>query len=173
MAGQQDNISPLGSNNRRQQGIPAEASLSNDQNEIGKNEKRHESSPEESGSKDKPNTRKLDMGAEVERAISYADDENDDNYDVRKENRFGEVTVIDNAKDLITHVLHVDDNPADSPWTFRAMLIGKFEQVVMPDISTNTLFLSQVSSYASSHLYCRRFSISSPKLSMCRSSFLQ
>ncbi|EHK19532.1 uncharacterized protein TRIVIDRAFT_46230 [Trichoderma virens Gv29-8] len=64
------------------------------------------------------------MGAEVERAISYADDENDDNYDVRKEDRFGEVTVIDNAKDLITHVLHVDDNPADSPWTFRAMLIG-------------------------------------------------
>jgi hypothetical protein len=45
-------------------------------------------------------------------------------YDVRKEDHFGEVTVIENAKDLTTHVLHVDDDPTASPWTFRAFLIG-------------------------------------------------
>ncbi|UKZ83902.1 hypothetical protein TrVFT333_011717 [Trichoderma virens FT-333] len=124
MAGQQDIISPLGNDSRPQQEIPVEASLSDEKYEISKNEKRHESSLADSGYKHKTDASKPDMGAEVERAISYADDENDDNYDVRKEDHFGEVTVIDNAKDLITHVLHVDDNPADSPWTFRAMLIG-------------------------------------------------
>ncbi|OAA38310.1 oligopeptide transporter [Metarhizium rileyi] len=51
-------------------------------------------------------------------------DEADGDYDVRKENRFGQVEVIDNAKDLVTHVLHVDDNPAESPWTFRAIFLG-------------------------------------------------
>lgn len=70
--------------------------------------------------------KKLGLKSDIERTISIIDDENEGDYDVRKENRFGEVTVIDNAKDLITHVLHVDDNPNDTPWTFRAITIGKF-----------------------------------------------
>ncbi|KKP07022.1 hypothetical protein THAR02_00901 [Trichoderma harzianum] len=68
--------------------------------------------------------KKTGLNSDIERTISIIDDENDGDYDVRKENRFGEVTVIDNAKDLITHVLHVDDNPNDTPWTFRAIVIG-------------------------------------------------
>lgn len=97
-----------------------------DGKEVGGREKHHEITPENPASNAESSEKKLGMDAEVERAISFAEDENDDSYDVRKENRFGEVTVIDNAKDLITHVLHVDDNPDDSPWTFRALTIGKF-----------------------------------------------
>lgn len=97
-----------------------------DGKEVGEREKHPEITPENPASNAEISEKKLGMDAEVERAISFAEDENDDSYDVRKENRFGEVTVIDNAKDLITHVLHVDDNPDDSPWTFRAMIIGKF-----------------------------------------------
>lgn len=55
-------------------------------------------------------------------------------HDVRKQGHFGEGVVIDNAKDLVTHILHLDDNPNDSPWTFRAMLIGK-SGVLVPDAS--------------------------------------
>ncbi|KAK0385397.1 hypothetical protein NLU13_7873 [Sarocladium strictum] len=64
--------------------------------------------------------------ADMEKAdeINSVEDPMFDGYDVRKENHFGEVTVIDNAKDLITHVLHVEDDPNASPWTFRAFLIG-------------------------------------------------
>jgi hypothetical protein len=131
MAGQQDNIYPLNGNNQSQQGIPVVASLLDDKDGIGKNEKHHERALENPGSTDKASNKKSDIDAEVQRTISFIDDENEGNYDVRKENRFGEVTVIDNAKDLITHVLHVDDNPADSPWTFRALAIGKFGQFII------------------------------------------
>lgn len=51
----------------------------------------------------------------------------DDDYepDVRKSNHYGEARVIDNANDLLTHVLHLENDPTESPWTFRAMLIGQ------------------------------------------------
>lgn len=51
----------------------------------------------------------------------------DDDYepDVRKSNHYGEARVIDNANDLLTHVLHLENDPTESPWTFRAMLIGE------------------------------------------------
>ncbi|KAM0454484.1 hypothetical protein ACHAPV_008355 [Trichoderma viride] len=91
---------------------------------VGEREKHHEITSENPASNAEISEKKHGLDVEVERAISYAEDDNNDGYDVRKENRFGEVTVIDNAKDLITHVLHVDDNPDDSPWTFRAMTIG-------------------------------------------------
>lgn len=79
--------------------------------------------------------KKAGLNSDIERTISIIDDENDGDYDVRKENRFGEVTVIDNAKDLITHVLHVDDNPNDTPWTFRAIVIGEFCHQVLIRLS--------------------------------------
>lgn len=51
----------------------------------------------------------------------------DDDFEAnaRKDNRFGEVTVIENAKDLLTHVLRVENDTSKSPWTFRAFIIGK------------------------------------------------
>lgn len=104
--------------------------------EMGEGEK---ISPENLASNAETSEKKLGMDAEVERAISFAEDDNNDGYDVRKENRYGEVTVIDNAKDLVTHVLHVDDNPDDSPWTFRAMLIGKFKLFFHVLILTNMI----------------------------------
>ena len=46
-------------------------------------------------------------------------------YDVAvAENHFGEAMVVSTAKDLVTHVLHVDDDPTLSPWTFRMMFLG-------------------------------------------------
>jgi hypothetical protein len=104
---------------------------------IGEREKHHEITSENPASNAEISEKKPGLDTEVERAISYADDDNNDGYDVRKEDRYGEVTVIDNAKDLVTHVLHVDDNPDDSPWTFRAMAIGKFNSSVMNYIFIN------------------------------------
>ncbi|KAL6909302.1 OPT oligopeptide transporter domain-containing protein [Trichoderma evansii] len=109
MADQQDNIQPH---------------VTGDGKEMGKREKHHEITPENPASNAEISEKKLAMEAEVEKATSFAENDIDDGYDVRKENRYGEITVIDNAKDLITHVLHVDDNPDDSPWTFRAVVIG-------------------------------------------------
>lgn len=116
MADQQDNI---------------HAHVAADGKEMGEREKHHEITPDNPASNTEISEKKLATEAEVERAVSFAENDNDDGYDVRKENRYGEVTVIDNAKDLITHVLHVDDNPDDSPWTFRAVVIGKFKQLVI------------------------------------------
>ncbi len=45
-------------------------------------------------------------------------------FDASKEDHFGEVTVLSDAKDLVTHVIHVDDDPTLSPWTFRAFFLG-------------------------------------------------
>lgn len=56
--------------------------------------------------------------------VEVLDAASDGSYDVRKEDHFGEAAVLADAKDLLTHVLHVDDDPSLSPWTFRALLIG-------------------------------------------------
>jgi hypothetical protein len=87
---------------------------------------RREKSSHVSNSQDKTKQRKNDIDAGNTTTIEVINDIiMDGEYDVRKENHFGEATVIDNAKDLVTHVLHVDDDPSQSPWTFRAMFIGK------------------------------------------------
>lgn len=36
----------------------------------------------------------------------------------------GEVKIVEDAKDLVTQVIHVDDDPTVSPWTFRAFFLG-------------------------------------------------
>ncbi|KAF4614385.1 hypothetical protein G7Y89_g15352 [Cudoniella acicularis] len=45
-------------------------------------------------------------------------------FDASKEDHFGEEAVISDAKDVLTHVIHVDDDPSLSPWTFRAFFLG-------------------------------------------------
>lgn len=45
-------------------------------------------------------------------------------FDASKEDHFGEATVLTDAKDVLTHVIHVDDDPSLSPWTFRAFFLG-------------------------------------------------
>jgi len=51
--------------------------------------------------------------------------DSDSSFDARKEDHFGEAIVVHDAKELITHVLHVDDDPTLNPWTFRAFFVGK------------------------------------------------
>ena len=46
-------------------------------------------------------------------------------FDASKEDHFGEAEVLTDAKDVLTHVVHVDDNPSLSPWTFRAFFLGR------------------------------------------------
>ncbi|KAK7535339.1 OPT oligopeptide transporter protein-domain-containing protein [Phyllosticta citribraziliensis] len=65
-------------------------------------------------------------------------------YDVRKEDRFGEVVVLSDAKDLVTHVLHVDDDPSLSPWTFRAISIGTGLSIFSSVLQTIFYFKPQV-----------------------------
>ena len=46
-------------------------------------------------------------------------------YDAEAEDHFGETTVVSTAKDLVTHILHVQDDPSLNPWTFRMFFLGK------------------------------------------------
>lgn len=75
---------------------------------------------------EKPNLKTADEeGAYREKGspeIQYQSDS--ESYDVRKEDHFGEAVVVTDAKELVTHVLHVDDDPTLNPWTFRAFFIG-------------------------------------------------
>jgi hypothetical protein len=45
-------------------------------------------------------------------------------FDAAKEDHFGETAILTDAKDVLTHVIHVDDDPSLSPWTFRAFFLG-------------------------------------------------
>ncbi|GAB7352500.1 hypothetical protein MBLNU459_g2902t1 [Dothideomycetes sp. NU459] len=45
-------------------------------------------------------------------------------FEAEEENHFGEAIVITDAKELVTTVLHVDDDPTLNPWTFRAFFLG-------------------------------------------------
>jgi hypothetical protein len=55
--------------------------------------------------------------------IAYLGDESP-LFDASKEDHFGEAAVLTDAKDVLTHVIHVDDDPSLSPWTFRAFFLG-------------------------------------------------
>ncbi len=46
-------------------------------------------------------------------------------YHADAEDHFGETAVVTTAKDLVTHVLHVQDDPSLNPWTFRMYFLGK------------------------------------------------
>lgn len=46
-------------------------------------------------------------------------------YNAEAEDHFGETIVVETAKDLVTHILHVQDDPSLNPWTFRMFLIGR------------------------------------------------
>lgn len=47
-------------------------------------------------------------------------------FDAAKEDHFGEADILTTAKDVLTHIVHVDDDPSLSPWTFRAFFLGMF-----------------------------------------------
>lgn len=38
----------------------------------------------------------------------------------------GEIRNLDTAEDIVTTVIHVEDDPTLNPWTFRMFFIGKF-----------------------------------------------
>jgi hypothetical protein len=38
----------------------------------------------------------------------------------------GDIKALDTAEDIVTTVIHVDDDPTLNPWTFRMFFIGKF-----------------------------------------------
>ena len=59
------------------------------------------------------------------RAQSTGVDSTLPHYDAREDDHFGEGVVVETAKDVVTHVLHVDDDPSLNPWTFRAYFLGK------------------------------------------------
>ena len=45
-------------------------------------------------------------------------------YNAELDNHFGEADVLTDAKDIVTHVLHVEDDPNLNPWTFRMWFLG-------------------------------------------------
>lgn len=46
-------------------------------------------------------------------------------YNAEADDHFGETAVVTTAKDLVTHILHVQDDPSLNPWTFRMFFLGK------------------------------------------------
>lgn len=40
----------------------------------------------------------------------------------------GEIGALETAEDIVTTVIHVDDDPTINPWTFRMFFIGEFLQ---------------------------------------------
>jgi hypothetical protein len=46
-------------------------------------------------------------------------------FSANKEDHFGVADVLTDAKDIVTHVIHVADDENLSPWTFRAFFLGK------------------------------------------------
>ena len=53
-------------------------------------------------------------------------------YDVELADHFGEADVVNTAEDIVTHVLHVEDDPSLNPWTFRMFFIGKLPLKLFP-----------------------------------------
>lgn len=56
-------------------------------------------------------------------------------YHAQAEDHFGEAEVLHTAKDIVTHVLHVDDDKSLNPWTFRMFFIGKLLLKTYPRLS--------------------------------------
>ena len=52
-------------------------------------------------------------------------------YDAEADDHFGQGDVVTTAKDLLTHILHVDDDPSLNPWTFRMFVLGEFIPVFL------------------------------------------
>jgi hypothetical protein len=40
----------------------------------------------------------------------------------------GEIGALETAEDIVTTVIHVDDDPTINPWTFRMFFIGQYLQ---------------------------------------------
>lgn len=103
-------------------------------------------------------------------------------FDAAKEDHFGEADVISDAKGVLTHVIHVDDDPSLSPWTFRALFLGQCSTALR--LSSLIFSYSLSSSKTFSDMYCvlqvlasqyshpssRKSTISSHKPSMSPSS---
>jgi hypothetical protein len=49
-------------------------------------------------------------------------------YDTEAAIGEGEIGALETAEDIVTTVIHVDDDPTINPWTFRMFFIGKFLQ---------------------------------------------
>lgn len=46
-------------------------------------------------------------------------------YDAESNESLGDGKVLESAEDIVTHVIHVEDDPSLSPWTFRMFFIGE------------------------------------------------
>jgi hypothetical protein len=63
-------------------------------------------------------------------------------FDATQEDHFGEAAVLTDAKDVLTHVIHVDDDPTLSPWTLRAWFIGELHHFVHVRLMLSLTFTS-------------------------------
>jgi hypothetical protein len=71
-----------------------------------------------------------------------ADVEGSPVFGVTQEDHFGEVAVLTDAKDVLTHVIHVDDDPTLSPWTLRAWFVGELHHFVHLSLIHALIFTS-------------------------------
>jgi hypothetical protein len=76
----------------------------------------------------------------------------------------GEIGALETAEDIVTQVIHTDDDPTINPWTFRMFFIGKLSK----HKHQRSIYMSNFNKKQDSvcpHLVlsCRRSSTSSPR----------
>ena len=82
-------------------------------------------------------------------------------YNAEGDDHFGETAVLTTAKDLVTHIIHVQDDPSLNPWTFRMFFIGMGKYPASLNKADN-LYL-QASAWQSLLLSFKRYTTSSRK----------
>jgi hypothetical protein len=66
-------------------------------------------------------TESLNEKRSFDRDVEDASDADKPDTDVDGESTVG---VLNDARDIVTHVISVEDDPSLSPWTFRTLVIG-------------------------------------------------
>ena len=76
---------------------------------------------------------------------------------------------VETAADLVTQIIHLEDNPDEASLTFRTWFLGK--RGISMCLFDSLTCVPQVLGSPSSHLCCKKSSISSPRRSSCLLSF--
>lgn len=104
---------------------PGFSRVDTDHGAIQMNSLEHGRGEASSGSSKDNNWRQDGDSKSISAGVTELQNEPAPTFDEDDANHFGEAIVITDAKELVTHVLHVDDDPTMNPWTFRAFFLGR------------------------------------------------
>ena len=109
-------------------------------------------------------TKSTQFGDEKNAAPTVEADDHLPTYDNAVEE--GESAPITSAKDLVTQILHVDDDPSLNPWTFRMWFLGGC--IYYESATGVCILMTQVSGSLCSDPFYRRYTTSNHRLCLSR-----